>query len=146
MASDRLGNSKRVIVLLDTNTIMYMAEGLIPPSLMDRAIEASYRLITLRQVLEELKVIRARGGKAGRLASRALELVGVMDIVVIDYEHKGGVDNALEAAAVELKKAGYRVIVATSDRLLRKRLRRHGIPTLYYRESRGAPELDWNPL
>ncbi|WP_156315763.1 hypothetical protein [Aeropyrum camini] len=38
---------------------------------------------------------------------------------------------------------GARVYVATSDRSLRRRLRRRGVPTVYYRSSEARLEADW---
>ncbi|MEB3779378.1 MAG: hypothetical protein GSR85_04015 [Desulfurococcales archaeon] len=146
MAVDRLGDNKRVIVILDANTLIYMAEGLMPPSLIDSVLDTGYRMVTLGEVVGELRRLRDKRGKTGKLASKALELMERLEINIISPISDASADDAIEAKALELKRRGYRVIVATSDRELRRRLKRHGIPTLYYRESRGAPELEWLPI
>ena len=45
---------------------------------------------------------------------------------------------------MKLKARGARIYVATSDRILRRRLRLHGIPSIYYRESSGRLEVEWS--
>ncbi|MCE4602933.1 MAG: 30S processome protein Utp24 [Desulfurococcales archaeon] len=145
MEASRLGNTKR-IALLDTNTLIYMAQGLIPPSTLLE--EAGYpRLATTSRVVEELEKISTLGKPStSRAAKAALKLLHRLDIEVLEWTGAGDADDSLEAVALQLKHSGVSVIVATSDKTLRSRLRLHGIPTLYYRESRGGVELEWEPL
>ncbi len=145
MEAGRLGHTKR-IALLDTNTLIYMAQGLIPPSTLLE--EAGYpQLATTSKVVEELEKLAILGKPSTRRAARAaLSLLDRLGVKVLEWGGSGDADDSLEAAALQLKHSGAQVVVATSDRALRSRLRLHGIPTLYYRESRGGVELEWDPL
>ncbi len=142
MEASGLGRAKR-IALLDTNTLIYIAEGIIPLSRLLE--ETGYpKLATTSKVLEELKSLsqspKLSLARKARLALALIERLGV-DIMSVDA---GNADDSIEAAARMLKTSGSYVVVATSDRSLRSRLRRIGVPTAYYRESRGGVELEWD--
>lgn len=141
-----MGPRERVaLVLLDSNTLIIMARGLIAPSMLEEAILAPVRLATTRRVVEELESL-SRGHprpSVRRAASAALGLLEKLGVEVLD-EAGGDADDSLEAAALRLKASGARVYVATSDRALRRRLRLHGIPSVYYRESSGRLEAEWS--
>jgi len=64
---------------------------------------------------------------------------------MVVYDVPGGADDAIVALALNLK-GSCRVVVATNDRSLRRRLRGLGVPTMYYRRARGGLEVDWHPL
>ena len=142
-----MGPGKRVKVLLDTNTILYILEGIIAPSHIMEALEAAYELVLPKTVVEELERLASSAPRASirRRARRALSLLqqGVLDVTILEYEYDGPVDDSLVELALELKAQGERVIVATSDKELRAKLRRRGIPSLYYRESSGLLEAEW---
>ena len=148
MEADRLGRSKGlkapVVVVVDTNFLMQMAEGLVAPSMLERVTGARARLVIPRAVLDELSRLASGHPKhrTRRLAARALELVGRLGLEVLGGA--GDADDAVESLALRFKSAGSIVAVATSDRELRRRLRMHGIPTIYYRESEGLLESDWD--
>jgi RNA polymerase subunit RPABC4/transcription elongation factor Spt4 len=89
-------------------------------------------------------VVTEGGGLRSRIARRALNLVEEVGVVVLG-EVEGGVDDVIVALALSLK-SRCRVIVATNDRVLRRRLRRIGVPTMYYRRARGGLEVDWHPV
>ncbi len=149
MEADRLGLRERVrgiALVADSNFLMQIASGLVAPSMILDALEASYTLLVPRRVVEELGLLASRGPRPSvrRLASRALWLLERLGAVVVDVEASNA-DDAVEALAAKLRGEGLRVVVATSDRALRGRLRWRGIPSLYYRESEGRLELEWEP-
>ena len=142
-----MGASERVaLVLLDSNTLILMARGLAAPSMIEEAVLAPVRLATTSTVVEELRRLAASSPRPSlrRAAAAALGLLDRLGVEVI--EASGGVDadDSLEAAALKLKARVARVYVATSDRILRRRLRLHGIPSIYYRESSGRLEVEWS--
>ncbi len=142
-----MGLRKRVILLADSNFLMYLAEGLITPTHIIEALEAPYEIVVPSFVLEELERISesAPQAKTRRTARRALELLreGRIPHRPLEAPQRGSVDDSLIHLAVELRRRGERVIVATSDRGLRRRLRKTGVPSLYYRESSSGLEVEW---
>lgn len=150
MEADRLGGSKglaRVVVVVDSSFLMQMAEGSIAPSMILEALEAPFRLVAPRQVVEELSRLAESHPrqKTRRMASRALWVADRLGVEVYDVEAMNA-DDAVESLARKLKGEGARVVVATNDRELRRRLRSLGIPSLYYRESSGRLEAEWEIL
>ncbi|MGC9210209.1 MAG: PIN domain-containing protein [Acidilobus sp.] len=135
----------RVTILLDTNFLIMMARGLIPPSSIGDVVKASYTLATTDAVIRELSSMRERGGLLGRAASFALELTKRLDVAVIATGH-GDADKSLLELAKALRLKGEVVAVATSDKELRRRLKEAGVPTIYYREEGATLEVDWEPL
>lgn len=142
MEADRLGHGRYVIVL-DANTLIYLAEGRAPLSTIDRLIDAPYHFVVPSGVREELEALARRGGLEGRRASAAIELMRRLGAREVETRSRG--DEAVIEAAVALR-GSFKIVVATSDRGLRERLRREGFPTIYYRSSKGDMEMDWSPL
>ena len=139
--------ARRRVVLLDSNTLIYIVSGL---AAFDDIVEAAggpgVELATTDAVMEELKAIAEKGrGLKARRARSALDFAERMGVSVVETGLQDA-DDSLEAAALRLKGEGFIVYVATSDRELRRRLRIHGLPTIYYRESRGSVEADWEPI
>ena len=139
--------ARRRVVLLDSNTLIYIISGLIA---LDDIVEAAggpgIELATTDAVVEELKAMAERGrGLRSRRARSALDLMERTRISVVETGLQDA-DDSLEAAALRLKGEGVIVYVATSDRELRRRLRIHGLPTIYYRESKGGVEAEWEPI
>ncbi len=152
MEADRLGlcealDNKYVIVLLDTNFLIYIAQGVVAPSMILEALDITYRLLACRQILNELEYLSksARQLKVRRLANRAIELLDSLKVCIINCPGDNA-DDAVLLEALHLARAGLRVVVATGDRELRRRLRSHGIPSLYFRESEGILETDWEVI
>ena len=142
-----MGLRKRVVLLADSNFLMYLAQGLITPTHIIEALEAPYEIVVPSFVVGELERIAesAPQAKTRRTARRVLELLGEGRIPhrLLEAPQRGGVDDSLVLLARELRSRGERVVVATSDRGLRRRLRRAGVPSLYYRESSGGLEVEW---
>jgi len=149
MEAGGLGHGKGVvIVIVDTNTLILMARGLIAPSMIGDALDASYKLVAPRDVERELERLSEAHPRplVRRYSKAALELARRLGVEWVEAGGWGDVDDSIEALARALRAEGARVVVATSDRGLRRRLRRIGIPTLHYRESEGMLRMDWSPL
>ena len=140
-------NRRSVALLIDSNTLIMMASGLIAPSMLGETLTSSYRLYITDAVARELERLAESHPRptTRRLASLALRLASVLGASIL-ATGEGDADDSLEAAARALRASGLRVVVATSDRSLRRRLRRLGVPTMYYRESEGRLEVDWEPV
>ncbi len=146
MEADRLGNSEGVAkIILDTNFLIMMVRGLITPSMISEAVDLSYQLLAPQAVKEELERLSSSAPKEStrRFATKALELTRRLGVKFVDSKYSGpDADDAVEALALDMKARERYVFVATSDRELRRRLRRLGIPSIYYRESEGRLETD----
>jgi len=145
--ADRLGASQgvKVKVVVDTNFLLMMAQGVIAPSSLNDAINASYELVTTDAVVKELETMSKREDLLAREAGFALKLLERLGVQVL----RGKADSADESIltlAKELVQSGDRVVVATNDKNLRRSVRRLGVPTLYLREEGLRLEIDWNPL
>ena len=146
MEADRLGGCKRIVLILDTNMAIYMAQGLFSADSILDALGFPYLILVTPPVLEELRRIASSGRPSeARRASRALEVLEREGYIEAG-EAGERADDSIVSLAVKLKSSGCRVVVATSDRELRRRLRSLGVPTLYYRESRGSVEVEWEPI
>ncbi len=124
---------RRPRVLLDTNMLMLNARGIDVFEQIGDLLLSNPEFYVVKPVIDELEAIKSRGGvKERKAADLALELVR-RKCRVIDVERKPGesVDDIIVRVAAE---KGF--IVATSDRELRRKLRRKGIPEIYYREEK----------
>ncbi|MEM0490956.1 MAG: PIN domain-containing protein [Acidilobaceae archaeon] len=144
MEANRVGHCRSLILILDSNMLIYIAKGLIPLSSLGDILESIYKLVVPSRVIEELKSISMRGGLEGKYARKALELLNNINVEVALVDSNRA-DDAIVDLALKFK-SECRVVVATSDRELRSRLKSLSIPTLYYRVSRGSVELEWLPL
>ncbi|MCE4600647.1 MAG: PIN domain-containing protein [Desulfurococcales archaeon] len=135
--------------MVDTNILIGLASGLITQYLIGEALETLYILGVPGSVVRELERLAESSPslKTRKLARRALDILASNKLqhIVLETMDAGDVDDEILLTAVELKNKGYRIVVATNDKGLRKRLRSHGIPTLYYRETEGLMEVEWLP-
>ncbi|MFP3161961.1 MAG: PIN domain-containing protein [Acidilobus sp.] len=147
MEADRLGASQgvKVKVVVDTNFLLMMAQGVIAPSSLNDAINASYELVTTDAVVKELETMSKREDLLAREAEFALKLLERLGVQVLRVK-AGNADESILTLAKELVQNGDRVVVATNDKNLRRSVRRLGVPTLYLREEGLRLEIDWNPL
>ncbi|MCG2896192.1 MAG: PIN domain-containing protein, partial [Acidilobus sp.] len=123
----------KVKVVVDTNFLLMMAQGVVAPSSLNDAINASYELVTTDAVVKELETMSKREDLLAREAGFALKLLERLGVQVL----RGKADSADESIltlAKELVQSGDRVVVATNDKNLRRSIRRLGVPTLYLRE------------
>ncbi len=110
---------------------MLMASGVPVLDHIEEELEARPRFVVIRPVYEELvKIANSVTGTARKQALFALELVNKF-CEVVDYELLSGedVDDAIVRYALETG-----AIVATNDRILRRKLRELGVPEAYFRE------------
>ncbi|MCG2896873.1 MAG: PIN domain-containing protein [Acidilobus sp.] len=135
----------KVKVVVDTNFLLTMAQGVIAPSSLNDAINASYELITTDAVAKELEAMSKGGDLLAREAGFALKLLERLGVQVLRVK-AGSADESILTLAKELVQNGDRVVVATNDKNLRRSVRRLGVPTLYLREEGLRLEIDWNPL
>ena len=147
MEADRLGASQgvKVKVVVDTNFLLMMAQGVIAPSSLNDAINASYELVTTDAVVKELETMSKREDLLAREAGFALKLLERLGVQVLRVKADSA-DESILTLAKELVQSGDRVVVATNDKNLRRSIRRLGVPTLYLREEGLRLEIDWNPL
>jgi len=145
--ADRLGASQgvKVKVVVDTNFLLMMAQGVIAPSSLNDAINASYELVTTDTVVKELEAMSKREDLLAREARFALKLLERLGVQVLRVKADSA-DESVLTLAKELVQSGDRVVVATNDKNLRRSVRRLGVPTLYLREEGLRLEIDWNPL
>ncbi len=133
-------NSNRVIVVLDTNMLLLMADGVPVLDNIKEALETEPLFIVLKPVYNELVKLASSGGnKLRRKARFALEIVEKY-CKIVDFELKEGesVDDGIIRFALENK-----AIVATNDRELRRKLRALGIPEAYLREEAWRVVVDY---
>jgi len=135
----------KVKVVVDTNFLLTMAQGVIAPSSLNDAINASYELVTTDAVVKELETMSKREDLLAREAGFALKLLERLGVQVLRVK-AGSADESILTLAKELAQNGDRVVVATNDKNLRRSVRRLGVPTLYLREEGLRLEIDWNPL
>ncbi len=143
MEADRLGNGRglRFKVLLDTNFLIYLAEGRTSKDSLLEAIGVQAELVTTRPVVDELRAMASKEDKLGRAADAALRALTLMGVTQL--ESAASADDSLFAEAIRLKERGYAVYVATNDGKLRKRLRSAGVPTLYLSLNGRVIRADW---
>ncbi|MCG2872794.1 MAG: PIN domain-containing protein [Acidilobus sp.] len=135
----------KVKVVVDTNFLLMMAQGVVAPSSLNDAINASYELVTTDAVVKELETMSKREDLLAREAGFALKLLERLGVQVLRVKADSA-DESILTLAKELVQSGDRVVVATNDKNLRRSIRRLGVPTLYLREEGLRLEIDWNPL
>ncbi len=139
---------RRLAVLADTNFLIMIVKGEITPTLILDTLERSYALLVCDTIVSELKQLSTSAPHLStrRAAKRALEILNNIPNTCIIECPEGKADDSILLAALYLKDGGTSVVLATSDRELRRRARQVGIPTLYYRESERRLEVDWEIL
>jgi len=114
-------------IILDTNflTIPYQFKIDIFEEI-DRIVEEEYELVTLDIIVEELKKLTKTKSKDAIAAKIALELIKKRNVKIINTKDKN-VDNII----VDISDKN--TIVATNDKILRKKLKDKNVKTLYLR-------------
>jgi len=116
-------------VLIDSSFILACIEkGKDLLSIAEKRFGGIFKPVTANAIINELKLIASKGGKRGRLASLALEIVSKYNIIPDEPMLNEDVDSFIVRIASEKK-----LVVATNDVKLRSRLRKLGIPHLYLR-------------
>jgi len=123
--------SKRgLIVVLDTSILMLAAEHRIDLfGEISRLIPMAHKCVILTSVYNELNnMINSKSGKEKLLARVALKIAGNCEVVNFE-DNRVADDSILEFAKGNVGK----VIVATNDAELRRKLRMLSIPVIYVR-------------
>jgi len=114
-------------IILDTNFLLLPSQFNIDIfEEMDRIFGKNYELLTTDGVIEELEKLSKSLGKDGVAAKIALELLKGKNIKIIKTKERD-VDKGI------LKISDRDTIVGTNDKVLRKKLRKKGIKTIYLR-------------
>ncbi len=123
---------RRIGVLLDTNILLLLGDAVDVFEQIEALLLTKPRYYVIAPVLEELRRIAERASPALRRKARlALSVVEKKCIVIEPPRRLPSVDDMLVETA---RLHGF--VVATSDRELRRKLRRNNIPEIYYREEK----------
>jgi len=114
-------------ILLDTNFLMIPSQfNLDIFEVIDEIMEEEYELFTIDGVVKELEKLAKIKGKDGVAAKIALNLIHKKNIKVMKTKEKN-IDEAI------IKITDKDTIVATNDRILRKKLKNKNVKTIYLR-------------
>ena len=138
MGTDKVAG--KVYAVLDSNALLQIYRGVGLFEQIEESLDVKPIYVCPDAVLKELEDIESRGGELSRAARLALEVATGICSELKTGEKSG--DNSVIKAALELQEEGCKVLVVTSDRELRKRLRTLGIKTVYYRESQHRFEVE----
>jgi len=132
-----MGRAKYV-VLLDTNFLMLPSHEKVNIfASVEECLQLRPRFAALKSTVEELRRIASEGGpKERRAALLGLELVERCGVELVDDSAIPGdsADDKIVEYAREALMRGDKLIVATNDRELRRRLRELGVSVILYRE------------
>ena len=117
-------------IILDTNFLTLPHQFKIDIfSEIDRIMEENYELFTLDSVINELNKLSESKGKDAVAAKIGLKLIKEKKIKVIDTKEKN-VDKTIVSISNK------DTIVATNDKILRKKLNDKNIKTIYLRSKK----------
>lgn len=139
MEARRLGRG-RVKVLLDTNMLLLLADGVPIKEDIESSLETLPRYLCTMSVVREIETMVRERREHWR---KALWVLGNLEQLCELVESiSENADEDLVLTAQKLIREGYEVVVATSDKELRRRLRERGIPNAYLRESEMMVEVE----
>ena len=133
----------KIIVIIDTNTILLLMKGIGFKEAIEEKLDVKPLYYCPESIINELKRISDGKTLLSSQAARALKLID--KVCMITPKKSSDADTDILLNAVEYHDLGYNVLVVTSDRVLRKKLRKAGVPTVYYREKQGRYELEYEP-
>ena len=117
-------------IILDTNFLTLPHQFKIDIfSEIGRIMEENYELFTLDSVVDELNKLSESKGKDAVAAKIGLELIKKKNIKIISTGEKN-VDKAI------ITISNKNTIVATNDKILRKKLKNENIKTIYLRSKK----------
>lgn len=128
------------LILIDTNFLMMPFYKRVNPfESIEDLLKLKPKYVVLSSTLDELKRISSRDimSKEGRAAKFGLELARRYEIGVIEDATLPGDttdDKIVEYVKKTLSERKLKIIVATNDRELKRRLRALGVPVVIYRE------------
>ncbi|MCG2874128.1 MAG: PIN domain-containing protein, partial [Acidilobus sp.] len=95
----------KVKVVVDTNFLLMMAQGVVAPSSLNDAINASYELVTTDAVVKELETMSKREDLLAREAGFALKLLERLGVQVLRVKADSA-DESILTLAKELVQSG----------------------------------------
>jgi len=113
-------------IVLDTSFLVDIVKFKIDLKEIDEVISQPYKLLTTDSVIKELEKLSAKKGKESKNAKIALKLIKSKRVEILKSKVKT-TDKAI------IKLCDKKMIVATDDRELRKKLKNLGIKTIYLR-------------
>ncbi len=127
-----MGCSSRIKrVVFDTSILMLLYDSVPVFEEVSRVLESLPECIITRQVLAELEKIAENSTSEKKRAARlALEAIEKHKCRVVEVEARDADESIIEYVLFDRE-----AIAATADRELRRRLRKKGVPNIYYRES-----------
>ncbi|ACL11672.1 PIN domain-containing protein [Desulfurococcus amylolyticus] len=137
-----MSQNKGITVLLDTNMLLMMANGIPVLEQIEEKLLTKPRYIVIKPVYDELvRIVDSEKPSISRRARLALEIVNRY-CEIVDYAVNPGetVDDAILRYASENN-----VVVATNDKELRRRLRSRGLPEIYLREESWRIDVEGVP-
>ncbi len=132
---------KKCCVVMDTNILLLLADGINVFEQIDDLLLVKCEYIIPSLVLRELeKIVHTGRNIESRKARFVLSILNSLkakhDIRIIEVEdYNYSVDDALIDLALTM-----RCYIASNDRSLRSKARRRNIPEIYYREEKGMLE------
>jgi rRNA-processing protein FCF1 len=137
-----VSQNKGITVLLDTNMLLIMANGIPVLEQIEEKLLTKPRYIVIKPVYDELvRIADSEKPSISRRARLALEIVNRY-CEIVDYAVNPGetVDDAILRYASENN-----AVVATNDKELRRRLRSRGLPEIYLREESWRIDVEGVP-
>jgi rRNA-processing protein FCF1 len=118
-------------VILDSNFLLAPIDLHIDVfSKIEELLLGKVKFIVISPVYKELIKLANRRDKIGKKASLALRLLERCEIFDVNSKHGESVDDLIIKVSKEL-----RAIVATKDYRLKKRLREHGVPVIFLKNT-----------
>jgi rRNA-processing protein FCF1 len=121
-------------ILLDSNFLIDLIRFRIDFDVIEHLFEEPIKIFTLDLVIKELEKVSSSSAKDSKHARLALKLIESKKVGILKME-KGNVDDTIVALADES------TVVATNDKLLRKKLKSLGRKAIYLRAKK---QLDIN--
>ncbi len=120
---------QKVIVIFDTNMLMLSAQKPLDIFLeVERILNMAYTPAVLSTTIRELLTLTEKGRPKERMESKlALELAKRCQVIEVNSSVSADV------SIIEYTRKNRKVIVATNDSELRRKLRRMGVPVIYLR-------------
>jgi len=129
--------SRDLIIVLDTNMLMLIAEGINVFEQIEEKLAVRPRYVVLKPVINELKKLAGSGKPSlAKKAAFAIE-IATRFCEIVNIEAEKSVDDIIVEFAVKNNAA-----VATNDRELRRKLREKGVPEIYLREESMRIEVE----
>ncbi len=130
-----MGHRKGLKVVLDTNVLLMISEGIDVFSAIEDAVLCKCEFIVPKHVVKELqRLSESESVRIRKAAALALRMINEKGVRIVEVDAVDADEAVLVAALRE------RAAVATNDKDLRRRARALGLTEIYYREARRSFE------